>query len=67
MSKKTLLVTQIRSAIRRPACQQKILVGLGLTRMGRTRELEDSPSIRGMIHHVKHLVRVEENEGGSLR
>jgi len=59
MSKKTLKVTQIRSAIRREVGQQKILIGLGLTRMHRTRELEDTPSIRGMINKIKHLVRVE--------
>ncbi len=59
MSKKTLKVTQIRSAIRREGSQQKTLYGLGLTRMNRTRELEDTPSIRGMINKVKHLVRVD--------
>ena len=58
--KKTLKVTQIRSAIRRPADQGATLIGLGLNKMNRTRELEDTPAVRGMIRKVHHLVRVEE-------
>ena len=58
--KATLRVTQIRSAIRRPKDQAATLRGLGLGRMNRTRELEDTPSVRGMINKIKHLVRVEE-------
>ncbi len=58
--KKTLRVTQIGSAIRRPADQRQTLIGLGLNKMHRTRELVDTPSVRGMIDKVKHLVRVEE-------
>lgn len=57
---KTVTVTQIRSPIRRPADQRATLVGLGLNKMHRTRELEDTPSVRGMIAKVHHLVRVEE-------
>lgn len=53
-------VTQIRSAIRRPKDQQATLKGLGLNRMNRTRELEDTPAVRGMINKVRHLVRVED-------
>ena len=58
--KPTLKVTQIRAANKRPADQQATLVGLGLKRMHRTRELEDTPAVRGMIHKVRHLVRVDQ-------
>ena len=58
--KKTLRVTQIGSPIRRPDDQRATLIGLGLNKMHRTRELVDTPSVRGMIDKVKHLVRVEE-------
>ena len=57
--KKTLTVTQIGSPVGRPAYQRTNLVGLGLNKIGRTRELEDTPSIRGMIAQVHHLVRVD--------
>ncbi len=56
--KKTLTVTQIGSPIGRPKDQRATLVGLGLNKMNRTRELEDTPSVRGMINKVHHLVRV---------
>lgn len=56
---KTIRVTQIGSPIGREASQRATLVGLGLNKMHRTRELEDTPSVRGMINKVKHLVRVE--------
>ena len=59
-SKKTIKVTQIGSPIRRPKDQRATLVGLGLNKMHRTRELEDTPAVRGMIRKVGHLVRVEE-------
>lgn len=58
--KKTIKVTQIRSAIGRPATQRATLVGLGLNKMNKTVILEDTPSIRGMVRKVEHLVRVEE-------
>ncbi|MPY76784.1 MAG: 50S ribosomal protein L30 [Alphaproteobacteria bacterium] len=58
--KKTVRVTQIGSPIRRPKDQRQTLIGLGLNKMHRTRELEDTPSVRGMIDKVAHLVRVEE-------
>jgi large subunit ribosomal protein L30 len=58
--KKTVRVTQIGSPIRRPADQRRTLIGLGLNKMHRTRELEDTPAVRGMIDKVQHLVRVEE-------
>jgi large subunit ribosomal protein L30 len=56
----TVKVTQIKSPIGRPADQRETLKGLGLNKMNRTRELEDTPSVRGMIAKVSHLVRVEE-------
>lgn len=57
--KKTLRLTQIHSPIGRPKDQRATLVGLGLNKRHRTSELEDTPSVRGMINKVKHLVRVE--------
>ena len=59
-NKKTVTVTQIGSPIRRQAYQRATLVGLGLNKMHKTRELEDTPSVRGMINKVAHLVRVED-------
>ncbi len=59
-NKKTIKVTQIASPIGRPEIQRKTLIGLGLNKMYKTRELEDTPSIRGMIRKVAHLVKVEE-------
>ena len=53
-------VTQIGSPIGRRNDQRATLVGLGLNKMHRTRELEDTPSVRGMIDKVSHLVRVED-------
>lgn len=57
---KTVRVTQIGSPIGREKSQRQTLVGLGLNKMNRTRELEDTPAVRGMINKVKHLVRVED-------
>ncbi len=56
-------VIQIRSPIGRPADQRQTLVGLGLNKINRSRVLEDTPSVRGMIRKVHHLVRVEEVAG----
>ncbi len=53
-------VTQIGSPIGRRNDQRATLVGLGLNKMHRTRELEDTPSVRGMINKISHLVRVED-------
>ena len=53
-----IYVKQIRSPIRRPEVQRKILKGLGLNKMNKVSELNDTPSIRGMIGKVKHLVEV---------
>lgn len=58
-AKKTLKVTQIASYIGCPPRQRATLKGLGLWKIGRTRELEDTPAVRGMIAKVHHLVRVE--------
>ena len=52
-------VTQIGSPIRRKEDQRATLVGLGLNKMHRTRVLDDTPAIRGMIVKVQHLLRVE--------
>lgn len=53
-------VTQIASGLGRKKNQIATLAGLGLGKLRRTRELEDTPSVRGMIRTVAHLVRVEE-------
>ena len=60
MAKKTIKVTQIGSPIGRPAIQRSTLKGLGLNKIGKTVELEDTPSIRGMVNKIPHLVKVEE-------
>jgi large subunit ribosomal protein L30 len=57
--KKTLRVTQVASAAGRFADQRQTLIGLGLNKIRRTRVLEDTPAVRGMINKVRHLVRVE--------
>ena len=57
---KTVTVRQIRSANRKPDIQAQTLRGLGLGKIRRTRTLEDTPSVRGMIHAVKHLVEIVE-------
>jgi large subunit ribosomal protein L30 len=59
MAKKTLKVTQTGSPIGRKSDQRATLTGLGLGRINRTRELEDTPAVRGMIRKVRHLVRIE--------
>ncbi len=53
-------VTQIGSPIGRRADQRATLIGLGLNKMHRSRVLEDTPSVRGMIEKVSHLVKVED-------
>jgi large subunit ribosomal protein L30 len=57
--KATVIVTQVGSPIGRRHDQRATLAGLGLNKIGRTRELEDTPSVRGMIAKVAHLLRVE--------
>ena len=62
-AKKTIVVKQIRSAARRPAVQTATLKGLGLNKLNRTRELEDTPSVRGMVNAISHLVEIVEERG----
>ena len=57
---KTVVVEQTGSPIGRPADQRQTLVGLGLNRIRRRSTLTDTPQVRGMIHKVRHLVRVVE-------
>ncbi len=59
VQRKTVKVTQTGSPIGRPKNQRATLIGLGLNKMNRTSELEDTPAVRGMIRKVDHLVRVE--------
>ena len=56
----TIVVKQVKSAARRPAIQTATLKGLGLNKMNRTRELEDTPSVRGMVNKIPHLVKIIE-------
>jgi len=58
MSKSMLTVRQTGSPIGRKPEQRQTLVGLGLNKVGRTKELEDTPAVRGMIRKVAHLVEV---------
>jgi large subunit ribosomal protein L30 len=60
---KTIVVKQVGSPIRRPEKQRKTLIGLGLNKMHRTRELEDTPSVRGMVNKISHLVEIIEERG----
>ena len=55
-------VTQTGSPIRRTPDQRKTLIGLGLNKIGRVRELPDTPQTQGMIAKVRHLVRVVEGK-----
>ena len=57
--KKVIIVTQIKSPIGRQSYQRKTLIGLGLNKIGRTKKLEDTAAIRGMVNKVKHLVKVD--------
>ena len=60
---KTIVVKQIGSPIRRPEKQRQTLIGLGLNKMHKTRELEDTPSVRGMVNKIPHLVEIIEEKG----
>ena len=62
MKRGTIVVKQIGSPIRRPAKQRQTLIGLGLGRMNRLRELEDTPAVRGMIEKIPHLVKIVEEK-----
>jgi len=56
----TIVVKQVGSPIRRPKIQRETLKGLGLNKMHRTRELEDTPSVRGMVESISHMVEIIE-------
>jgi large subunit ribosomal protein L30 len=58
MAEKTIKVEQIASPLRRNGDQRQTLVGLGLNKIGRRRDVPDTPATRGMIRKVQHLVRV---------
>jgi len=60
MTKKTIKVTQVKSSIGRLPRHKASLMGLGLRRIGHTVEVEDTPSVRGMINAVYYMVKVEE-------
>lgn len=63
-TKKTIVVEQIGSPIRRPGSQRATLIGLGLNKMHKRRTLVDTPEVRGMVAKVSHLVRIVEEEAG---
>jgi large subunit ribosomal protein L30 len=57
-AKKTIKIEQVGSPTRRDGSQRQTLVGLGLNKIGRVKDLPDTPEIHGMIRKVQHLVRV---------
>jgi large subunit ribosomal protein L30 len=60
-----LKVTLLRSSIGTTANQRETLMGLGLRKIGKSRRLQNTPSVRGMVKNVIHLVQVEEvSDGG---
>ena len=61
-STKTIKVEQTGSAQRRHHTQRETLIGLGLNKIGRVKDLPDNPATRGMLAKVKHLVRVVEGK-----
>jgi large subunit ribosomal protein L30 len=58
MSKATVKVTLVKSPIGTKAGHRETVIGLGLKRINHTRELEDTPAVRGMIRKVQYLVKV---------
>ena len=58
MSNKNIKIMLVKSGIGRKSDQKKRLIGLGLNRVGKIRELEDTPSVRGMVNKVSHLVKI---------
>ena len=60
---KTVVIKQVGSPIRRPEKQRQTLIGLGLNKMHKTRELEDTPAVRGMVNKIPHLVEIIEERG----
>ena len=61
--KPTVKVTQVGSPIGRKPGQRETLIGLGLNKLHRSRELEDTPAVRGMIRKVAHLLKVDAAPG----
>ena len=59
---KSIVVKQIGSPIRRPEKQRQTLIGLGLNKINKIRELEDTPSVRGMVNKIPHLVKIIEEK-----
>ena len=57
-AKKTVKLEQVASPSRRHHDQRETLIGLGLNKIGRVKDLPDTPSTRGMIRKLRHLVRV---------
>ena len=55
-----IIVKQTRGLIHRPESQRKIVLALGLGRIGKTREINDTPAVRGMVAKVAHLVEIVE-------
>lgn len=53
-----IIVKQVRSIIGRPEAQRKVVKALGLGRIGKTKELTDTPAVRGMVASVSHLVEI---------
>ena len=62
-AKKTFKVTQVKSSIGRLKNHKGCLTGLGLRRIGHTVEVEDTPSVRGMINKISHMVEIIEEKG----
>lgn len=58
----TLKITLVKSMIGRPKKHRRVLCGMGLTKLNKTVELEDTPSIRGMVHTVSHLLKIKESK-----
>jgi large subunit ribosomal protein L30 len=63
MMGKKIVVKQVGSPIRRPEKQRATLVGLGLNKMHKSRVLEDTPSVRGMVNSISHLVKITKEIG----
>ncbi len=55
-----IIVKQVKSVIGRPEDQRKVVAALGLGRVGKTKELGDTPAVRGMVAKVSHLVEIVE-------
>jgi len=62
MAKDKITIMQIQSPIGRKSNQKKTLVGLGLNKINRKKQLDDTPAVRGMVNKVKHLVKVLEDK-----